>query len=164
MIKVLLLAAWLAAVSPLLPATPKAKRPAPWTRRGAAVDAGDAPSDEGIDDAGGASLAELLKRAGATRTEVAAARKIRAENAEVIEYLLDDAGFTAQDVSEMLATKPALARTALVEPPRSIARTAPPALLAATEPREQLAASEAAHSAGNNGGGGNFFFRFRGIR
>ena len=76
MLKVLLLAAWLAVVSPLLPATPRAKRPAPWARRGAAVDAGDVPSDEGIDDAGGASLAELLKRAGATRTEIAAAKKI----------------------------------------------------------------------------------------
>ena len=95
------LAAYLATLaSPLLPATPRAKRPAPGTRRGAAVAAGDPLSDEGIDDAGGASLAELLKRAGATRTEVAAARKIRADNAEVIEYLLDDAGFTAQDVSE----------------------------------------------------------------
>ena len=76
MIKVLLLVGWLAAVSPLLPATPRAKRPAPGTR-GAAVAAGDALNDEGIDDEGGASLAELLKRAGATRTEVAAARKIR---------------------------------------------------------------------------------------
>ena len=71
----LALAAWLATLaSPLLPATPQAKRPAPWTRRGAAVDAGDVPSDEGIDDAGGASLDELLKRAGATRQEVAAAQ------------------------------------------------------------------------------------------
>ena len=102
MLKFLLLAA-IAAVSPLLPATPKAKRPAPWTRRGAVVDAGDAPSDKGIDDAGGASLAELLQRAGATRTEIAAAKKISTENAEVIEYLLDDAGFTTQDVSEMLS-------------------------------------------------------------
>ena len=92
----------------------------PSRSRGAAVAAGDALNDEGIDDEGGASLAELLKRAGATRTEVAAARKIRTENAEVIEYLLDDAGFTAQDVSEMLATKPALARTALVEPAKEL--------------------------------------------
>ena len=115
MLKFLLLAA-IAAVSPLLPATPKAKRPAPWTRRG--VDAGDAPGDEGIDDAGGASLAELLQRAGATRTEIAAAKKISTENAEVIEYLLDDAGFTTQDVSEMLSLKPALAKTASVAPAR----------------------------------------------
>ena len=106
MLKFLLLAA-IAAVSPLLPATPKAKRPAPWTRRGAAVD-----------DAGGASLAELLQRAGATRTEIAAAKKISTENAEVIEYLLDDAGFTTQDVSEMLSLKPALAKTASVAPAR----------------------------------------------
>ena len=114
MVKIALLLASLGAVSPLLPATPKAKRPAPWTRRGAAVDAGD----EGIDDAGGASLAELLQRAGATRTEIAAAKKISTENAEVIEYLLDDAGFTTQDVSEMLSLKPALAKTASVAPAR----------------------------------------------
>ena len=106
--KRIILAAWLATLaSPLLPATPKAKRPAPWTRRGAAVD-----------DAGGASLAELLQRAGATRTEIAAAKKISTENAEVIEYLLDDAGFTTQDVSEMLSLKPALAKTASVAPAR----------------------------------------------
>ena len=34
------------------------------------------------------------------------AKKISTENAEVIEYLLDDAGFTTQDVSEMLSPKP----------------------------------------------------------
>ena len=112
----LLLAAWLATLAaPLLPAT---NRPALRRPRAAPVDAGDAPGDAGIDDAGGASLAELLQRAGATRTEIAAAKKISTENAEVIEYLLDDAGFTTQDVSEMLSLKPALAKTASVAPAR----------------------------------------------
>ena len=62
MIKVLLLVGWLAAVSPLLPATPKAKRPAPWTRRGAAVDAGDAGIEGGAFPSAGtrAGLEEVV--------------------------------------------------------------------------------------------------------
>lgn len=63
------------------------------------------------------SITELLKRAGATRQELALAEKSTrdGEDAAVVQYLLDDAGFTAGDLSEMLSLKPALARTASVE-------------------------------------------------